>query len=88
MKGSLEGLSHGTLNPCQLPVPFPVPLTEDPEGPGPLWTSAQASLICSRSGAAILFVLKVAGTCVWFPFTVFSVSIRWYRIDAMFPLHV
>ena len=38
-----------------------------------LWTSAEASLICFRSEAAILFVLKEAGTCVWFPFTLFPV---------------
>ena len=41
-----------------------------------LWTSAQASLICFESVTAILFVLKVAGTCVWSPFTVFSVCVR------------
>ena len=56
--------------------PSPSPSQRTQKALAQLWTSAQASLICFESVTAILFVLKVAGTYVWFPFTVFSVCVR------------
>ena len=74
MKGSSEGLSHGTLNPCQLLVPLPVPLTEDPEGPGPtldistgkldLLRISDCYLVCTQGGRYLCLVSLHSIFCV------------------------
>lgn len=65
-EGLIRALVHGTLNPCHLPVSLPV--TKDPEGPGPTLGISTCSLICCRPGAANKLVLEVVQGCVWFPF--------------------
>ena len=70
MKGSSEGLSHGTLNPCQLPEP----LTEDPEGPGPTLDISRGKLdllqirgcnpVCTQGGWYLCLVSLHTVSCV------------------------
>ena len=64
----------------------PIPLTEDPEGPGPILDIAHTSLICSRSEVANQFVLEVIQGCEWCPFSVFRK--RWYRIGVIYCYYV
>ena len=68
-----EGTCH-TVHPVMPATPsLPLPLTEDPEGPAPLWTSAHASLICSRSETSLYWrwligVLGFPSQCIEYHF--------------------
>ena len=64
----------------------PDPLTEDPEGPGPILGIAHTSLISSRSEVANQFVLEVIQGCVWCPFSVFRKG--WYKIGVIYCYYV
>ena len=74
MKGSSEGLSHGTFNLYQLRVPFPISLTEDPEGPGPTLDISTGKLdllqirgcnpVCPRGGWYLCLVSLHSIFCV------------------------
>lgn len=85
VKDPSEGLEHGTLNLCPLPVPLP--LTEDPEHPGPTLDISTRKLdLLQIRGCKPVCTTGGPGMCFVFRHSVFRK--RWCRISIISSLSV